>query len=391
MKILLIHNRYQRPGGEDTVFAAESAMLRQYGHDVVEYIDDNQFVDTMSKLSLAASTVWSRRSYSRITDILLQSRPSVVHFHNTFVRISPAAYYACQRLGVPVVQTLHNYRILCPNGFFFRDNKVCEDCLGKTPPWPGVQHACYRESSAQTAVVATMLTLHRMMKTWSTQIDTYIALSEFARQKFIVGGLPAEKIVVNPNFVFHDPGAVQNAGRYALFVGRLSPEKGVMTLLRAWRLLRGLPLKIVGDGPLGDQVRTFIEHEKLDQVELLGWKQAEAIWSLMKEAQFLVFPSTYYETFGMSMIEAFACGKPVITSRLGAMAEIVEENHTGLHFTPGDPADLAAKVAWAVAHPNVIMDMGQHARQRFETRYSPQQHYQRLMAIYDEAIERAKV
>jgi len=389
MRILLIHNHYQHSGGEDAVFAAESALLRENGHEVVEYTEDNQLINGMSRAAVAARAIWSRSTRRRLIKILRDIQFDVVHFHNTFPLISPSAYSACREAKVPVVQTLHNYRLLCPAATLFRDGQLCEACLGKTPPWPGVWHACYRESRSQTAIVAGMLTVHRWLKTWQEQVDIYIALTEFCRQKFIEGGLPSEKIHVKPNFVNPDPGLRKGNGHYALFVGRLSLEKGVRTMLRVWQGVKGIPLKIVGDGPLLDEVQAFVQKEKLESVEVLGRRTPADVTLLMKGAKFLVFPSVWYETFGLVAIEAFGCGVPVIASRLGAMAEIVEEGHTGLLFRAGDPGDLAEKVRWAVDHTDALRRMGENARRVYEEKYTKEKNYNMLLDMYEQAIRKA--
>jgi glycosyltransferase involved in cell wall biosynthesis len=386
MKIVLVHNYYRQSGGEDAVFAAEAALLRQKGHEVVQFTEDNRRINGIGQIAVAAHTIWSRPTRHRLLRVLRDVRCDVAHFHNTFPLISPAAYSACREAGVPVVQTLHNYRLLCSAATFFRDGGVCEDCFGKTPPWPGVLHACYRESRAQTTVVAAMLTLHRWFKTWQEQVDIYVALTEFARRKFIEGGLPAEKILVKPNFVSPDLGMRESEGSYALFVGRMAPEKGVRVLLQAWQGLQGAPLKIVGDGPLRDEVRAFVQEQKLECIAILGQCARQEVLTLMKGAQFLVFPSGWYEGFPITIAEAFACGVPVVASRLGAMAEIIEEGCTGLFFTSGDADDLSAQVQWAFTHPEEMAQMGRRARQEFQAKYTADRNYERLMAIYRKAL-----
>lgn len=301
--------------------------------------------------------------------------------------VSPSAYYASQEAGVPVVQTLHNYRLVCPAATFFRDGHVCEDCLGKTPPWPGVMHACYRGSRSQTAVVAAMLTVHRALKTWREQVDCYITMTDFTRRKLIAGGLPAEKVAVKPNFVHPDPGMKDGHGCYALFVGRLSPEKGLRTLLQAWQGIRDIPLKIVGDGPLLDEVRSVMQAQQLRGVEVLGTRTRQEVMDLMHGASFLVFPSEWYECFPVTLAEAFACGLPVVASSLGVMAEIVEDGRTGLHFKPGDPEDLAAKVEWAWGHPCEMTVMGREARHEYEQKYTAERNYQQLTEVYQMVID----
>ncbi len=386
MHILLVHNHYQQPGGEDAVFAAETSLLRQHGHKVIEYMEDNRRINQMNRVAVAAHTIWSRPSQHRLLQILRDTQCDVVHFHNTFLLISPSAYYACREVDVPVVQTLHNYRLLCPAATLYRNGRPCEDCFSKTPPWPALVHGCYHGSRAYTGVVVAMLAIHCWLKTWREQVDVYIALTEFSRRKFIEGGLPAEKIIIKPNFIDCDPGMREGNGSYALSVGRLSPEKGVGTLLQAWQCLKEIPLKIVGDGPLIDKVQTFVQTQKLERVEVQGRCTRKEVLATMKKAQFLVFPSEWYETFGRVAIEAFACGLPVIASRLGAMAEIVENGRTGLHFTPGDPEDLTAKVEWAWTHPQRMLEMGREARAEYQAKYTAERNYRMLMDIYQRAI-----
>jgi glycosyltransferase involved in cell wall biosynthesis len=386
MRILTIHNYYQQAGGEDVVFEGEASLLRQRGHEVVEYRQDNTQIHRLSRLVIASHAIWSRPVYRALQRLVREVEPDVAHFHNIFPLISPAAYYANRKAGVPVVQTLHNYRLLCPAATFLRNGQPCEQCLEKIAPWPAVLHSCYHRSYAQSAVTAGMLTVHRLLKTWRDQVDIYIAPTEFSRRKFIEGGLPAEKIVVKPNFVYPAPGCRAGSGGYALYVGRLSTQKGVRTLLQAWQQLSGVPLKTVGDGPLMGVVQAFAHtHAGLD-IEVLGQRAPQEVLALMQRAMFLVFPSESYETFGRVAIEAFACGVPVLASRLGAMAELVDEGHTGLLFRPGDSEDLATKVRWAVEHPEAIALMGAHARRVYEAKYTADVNYNSLINIYRTAI-----
>lgn len=396
MRILLIHNRYQQPGGEDVVFEAERSLLEQMAHVVTTFVEDNAGLNGMSALKVAVDAIWSREACTKIRRLFEKSKPDVVHFHNTFLRISPAAYDICKQARIPVVQTLHNFRLLCPAATFFRNQSVCEDCLGRIIPWPGILHGCWRGKS-RTAAVAAMLTVHRLLKTWHEDVDIYISLTEFARKKFIEGGLPAERIFVKPNFVMTDPLVVGNDRKstydgsgttpYALFVGRLSPEKGVRTFLLAWRSLKGIPLKVVGDGPLLNEVKASIKKEGLENVEVLGRLSREGVFSVMRKSQALVFPSEWYEGFPVTIAEANACAVPVIASRLGAMEEIVDDGRTGLLFEPGSHEDLAAKIRWAWDHPIEMAQMGRNARREYELKYTPERNYEMLMDIYQRAIE----
>jgi glycosyltransferase involved in cell wall biosynthesis len=387
MKILVAHNYYQQAGGEDQVFSSEAALLEAHGEDVVRWTKHNDAINQMSGLSAGCATFWNHRSATELGELIRRHRPEVVHFHNTFPLISPAAYYAARAGGAAVVQTLHNYRLLCPNALFFREGQACEDCLGKPIPWPGVVHKCYRGSRSASAAVTAMVAAYRALGTWRTAVDAYIALTQFSRAKFIQGGLPPGKIVVKPNFVHPDPGAGRGRGGYGLFVGRLSPEKGLQTLLNAWKSLGGeVLLKVVGDGPMAAAVQEAVASSA--GIEWLGRRQLQEVYSLIGEAMFLVLPSQCYETFGLTIVEAFATGTPVIAPRLGAMAELVQHGRTGLHFEPGDSLDLAAKVReFLAAAPPARARMRQAARHEYERKYTAEPNYRALMAIYHQACD----
>lgn len=384
MRILSVHNRYQIRGGEDECCEAEVKLLREMGHEVEVYEESNDRVASLSKLQLATRTIWSQGVYQAVRQQLAQRPYDVVHVQNFFPLISPSVYYAARSAKVPIVQTLHNYRLLCPNALFFRNEQICEDCTGKFIPYPGVLHGCYRNSSVASAGVAAMLAVHRGMGTWTTMVDRYITVSEFARQKFIAGGLPAEKIAVKPNFVHLVSEAGKGRGGYALYVGRLSVEKGLDTLLDAWEHIgHQIPLKIVGDGPLVDRVKDAAL--RLPGVEWLGRKPMAEVYDLMGDALCLVFPSKWYETFGRVAIEAFAKGTPVVAANIGAIAELVDSGRTGLLFQPGDPDDLLDKVKWVLANPEKVTQMRQAARSEFEAKYTAERNYEELINIYTQA------
>jgi glycosyltransferase involved in cell wall biosynthesis len=392
MKILVAHNFYQQPGGEDAVVHAETGLLRRHGHTVSTYLRSNAEITTdgfLSRWGLGLNTIWSHRSYREVIALIKSEKPDVAHFHNTLPLISPAAYWACSEAGVPVVQTLHNYRLLCPVATFYRDGHICEECMHHSLI-PGIRYGCYRNSRAATAAVSAMLNFHRWKGTWTEKIDIYIALTEFSRNKFIEAGWPADNILVKPNFVHPDPGVCDERRNYALFVGRFSHEKGIRTLLQAWEKLNRIPLKMVGDGPLAEEVHQARRGHQLKGVEIVGRRSRDEVFELMKGARFLVFPSEWYETFGMTIGEAFACGLPVLASRLGAITEIVEGGRTGIHFTPGDPEDLAVKVEWAWTHEKEMQEMGKEARREYEMKYTAERNYTMLMDIYRLAIERVR-
>jgi glycosyltransferase involved in cell wall biosynthesis len=389
LKIILVHNSYQQPGGEDVVFDQELQMLERAGHQVVVYRRSNNEIENLSavgRLALMKNIVWSSSTRQEFSKVLHEERPQLVHVHNTFLMVSPSIYSACQEADIPVVQTLHNFRFACPGANFFRNGKVCEECL-EDGLWRSVQHGCYRSSRVATAACALMLGVHRWLGTWSDKVDSFVALTQFSRQKLIAAGLPADQIHVKPNFVLPDPGRKCGDGEYALFVGRLSPEKGAKTLLSAWEQLPSpIPLHIVGDGPLRLEMEETIEKRGLANVHMHGQLSHAGVTSALKNARFLILSSECYENFPMTVAEAFSCGTPVLCSRLGAMQEIVTDGRTGIHFSPGEPADLAAKVRWAWGHPEEIAAMGRLARLEYESKYTEEKNHSRLMEIYHEAI-----
>jgi len=386
LNIISVHNRYLIAGGEDQVFESEARLLREYGHRVTQVEEQNIYPDSVSKkIGMAVDCVWSRRWHREFRELLLKSRPDVVHIHNLFPRISPSIYYACRRENVPVVQTLHNYRLLCAGAELYRDGKVCEECLDHSV-LRGVRYGCFQGSKLGTAVLTIMVDVHRRARTWSNMVDCYIALTEFSRRKYIAGGLPGDRIRVKPNFVLPDPGAKTGPGKYVLFVGRLSKSKGISAMLEAWKEMPGIPLHIVGDGPCREQVEAELKNGKLPSVVYLGRLPRSETLAEMKDARFLIFPSEWYEGFPVTIAEAFACGLPVIGSRLGAMEEIIEDGMTGLHFAVGDLQDFRKKTRWAWEHPVETEEMGRRARQRFEEKYTAQQNIRMLEEAYEFAM-----
>ncbi len=307
MKILQVHNFYQQPGGEDQVYFAESELLQRHGDVVEQYSVHNDSLDQKRGFHVALQTIWNGDSYRRIREVISRFRPEVVHCHNTFPIVSPAAYYAARAERVPVVQTVQNYRLICPAATLLRKGRVCEDCVGHFVPYSGVLHSCYRGSRAASAAVASMLTAHRLIGTWRKAVESYIAPTEFLKSKLVQGGLPAHKVAVKPNFLPSDPGPGPGDGGYALFVGRLSPEKGLATLLRAWRELQDLPLRIAGDGPLRDFVTA--QAKALPNVSVLGFQERSEVIKLVKAAALLVVPSEWYEGFPMTSSRLWDAGR----------------------------------------------------------------------------------
>ena len=388
MKLLLCHNHYQQAGGEDEVFAAESALLESFGHQVVRYAVHNDRIADTGRARLAVDTLWNRDSHRQIRRLIRRERPDVVHFYNTFPLLSPSVYYAARAESCPVVQSLHNYRLMCPNAIFYREGRICEDCLGKFVPWNGVLHKCYRGDRGASAVVASMLVGHRLLGTWKRTVDIYVAgMTEFVREKFRAGGIPVDRLVLKPNFVFPDPGEGDGDGGYALFAGRLSPEKGVATLLEAWaRLPEGRSLLILGDGRMAPEVEQAAARHP--GIEWLGRKSLDETYALLKRAAFLICPSEWYEAMPRVIMDSFAVGTPVLASKVGAMADVVHDGLEGLHFRTGDAEHLAERASWLFEHPDERSKMRAAARAEYLDHYTAEKNHEMLMDVYRRALAR---
>ena len=397
MKILLIHNYYRSdvPSGEDNVARAEEKLIRDKGGSVVTFNKFNDEFDSYSlwqKIYASKELIWSSKSYRQIKSLLKTEKPDIAHFHNIFYLISPSAYYACQEEKVPVVQTLHNFRFFCANGLLLRNGKICEDCIGRIP-WRSIFFGCYRDSKLYSLPVSLMEIVHHYFKTWNKMVDIYIALSEFSKRKFIEAGLPEEKIFVKPNFLLNSPQPLFENGRYIVFIGRLSPEKGVLTLIKGIKILQerskrfNLSLKIIGDGPQKEELMTKVRRYGIQKIEFLGRKRREECMELLKNSSFVVIPSICYENFPMTIVESFACSKPVVASKIGSIPEIIEDGKTGFLFEPGNALDFAEKVEWMFENEDACIKMGRNSRAEFERKYTAESNYALLMEIYRKAIK----
>ena len=392
VRVLLVHNRYRTsaPSGEDQAVANERRMLEAHGVEVSTFDRCNDDIDESSwaeKGALAVNTIWSRRSRLELQARLRSVRPDIVHVHNTFAMISPSIYGACRAEGVPVVQTLHNFRFFCPGGLFLRDGKPCEDCVDHSL-LESVRHRCYRNSVGATAAVASMLALHRTIGTYTRDIDLYITPTKFGRSKAIKAGIPESKVVVKPNFVPDPPRPGPGAGGYVTYVGRLTEGKGSETLVAAWRRLPSVRLKIVGDGAFRSGLEAIAKREALN-IEFVGMQPKNVVLDAMANAEFLVMPSECYEAFGMVIAESFACGTPVLASNIGSMGELVEDGVTGRKFTAGDPASLAHGVEAMLADKARLRDMRANARSYFDAHLTEDQNSSQLLQIYQDVLASA--
>lgn len=384
MKILLIHNRYKISAGEDAVVAAEQQLLQDRGHEIIPYFRSNHEIDRLplwQKAALLVRTTWSQQSYEAVRALIRQHRPEVAHVHNTLPLISPSVYFACDELGVPVVQTLHNFRLLCPAATLFRANRVCKACLNGSLR-PALRYGCYRASRVQTAAVARMLAVQRRRATYFSKIRAFIVMSEFHRRLFQQQGFPEERLFVKPNFFDRAAVPRHGSGEYALYLGRLAPEKGVHVLLQAWTAMPGQPLLIAGEGPERGALEEFTRARGLSGVRFLGHCPHERVDSLLRGAQFLALPSIWYEGMPVVLLEAFASGVPVLASRIGALAALITHGESGLLFEAGAAPSLAAAAKRLLAEPALRLRLGAGALSAFRQYYTASPNYARLMQIY---------
>ena len=393
MKILIVHNRYREPGGEDAVVQTEFNLLKSFKEDVRLYernnaeIDDHSFFERLKFLWQMGSC---RDSCGDLGRILREFKPDVVHFHNIFFMLTPAVYQVCVDENIPVVQSLHNFRLLCSNALFFRNNRVCEECFEHKNLWRGVRYGCYRNSRWMTALMVRMLENYWKKGTWIKDVDMYITATEFGRRKYIAAGIPSERIVVKPNIDREKVSMEQESqdGGYALYAGRLSPEKGVEVLLKAWRKKSLLPLKIAGDGPLTDQLKR--DAEGIPDLEFLGFVSSDRYQEYFKKAKFLIVPSLCYENFPRVVAEAYLYGIPVVASDLGGFPEIVRHQETGALFRAGDHDDLLNKIQWLMSQESERPLMRRKIHELYTTLYSERRNYETLKDIYARAIAREK-
>lgn len=370
MRILMIHERYRQPGGEDTVFETEAALLEAHGCVVERLVADNRSIDEdHNRLKLAVGAVWSAAEKAKVQAVVRRFRPDVAHVHNWFPLLSPAIHGAIRAEGVPVVQTLHNFRLMCLNGLFFRDGTVCDACSGARLPWRGVLRRCYRGHLGASATVAAMITAHRLRGTWQRDVDLFLALNEFSRRQFIAAGVPAEKLAVKSN-VIADPGVAAAAWDRpragAVFVGRLSPEKGIRDLVAGWQNV-GHRLTVIGTGPLEDEIRALASPE----VDVLGWCDPARVSSLLAGAAVVCVPSRCYEQAPMALLEATAHGVPVLVADVGIYGALAEREGFGLAVPVADPQAWRRQAIALLQDPVALAAKGHQARRWYHDHCSP--------------------
>lgn len=390
MRILLVHSAYQQFGGEDSVVKAETELLQQHGDDVRIYSRHNDEIKQFGGVQKALffpQTIYSWKTANDLEAVVKEFQPEVAFIHNVYPLISPAAYHKLHALGVPAVQVLHNFRPFCPNGFYYTQGRICEAC--KDGDYlNAVRNRCYKDSRVFSGLYAAMLGLNRMAG-MVQKISGFICLTEFFRIKMREAGVPESKLFVRPNFVDAPPLNGQTpANDYVLYMGRLSPEKGCRTLIRAFEQLPNVKLKILGSGPMEQELRDEVAQKGLRNIEFLGFKTGADKLTVLRNALCLVLPSEWYENFPVTVLEAFMAAKPVIASRMGGLPYIVEEGKSGLLFESGKPEELAKKIRRLVDHPQEAAQMGACGRALSETKYGPQQAYNNLMSIFSQVQSR---
>ncbi|RHP34970.1 glycosyltransferase family 4 protein [Lachnotalea sp. AF33-28] len=386
--ILIIHNHYKLAGGEDTVVENEAQLLRRHGYNVLLYTRSNCDIDSftvMDKLLLPFSSIFSWRTYREVSSILKQQNISLIHVHNTLSLISPSVYWAAFKYHVPVVQTLHNFRLLCPNATFMRAGKCCEECLEKGLH-TAVIHKCYRNSRLQTLLGAVILKVHRLLGTYRKLY--YICLSEFNKEKLLKVNRGKKHIVdisrvfVKPNFCLAHADIVpfENRKNYFVYIGRLEILKGIYLLLQAWRNVEGSELHLYGTGPEEEGVKEFIHIYGLKKVRLFGHTEHNTLMHDLSYAKALILPTQCYEGMPMSIIESYACGTPVIGSNIGNTNQMILEGYTGISFQYDSPEALSRAVQTLPAFNS--FDIFRH----YEEHYGAESNYKLLKRIYDHVI-----
>ena len=381
MKILILHNQYLIGGGEDVSTQAEVEMLRRHGHTVDLLLLNNNTIEHSAKWRVALEAVWSSKAYRTVLQRVRTEKYDIVHVQNFFPLLSPSIFFAAKKGGAKVFLSLRNYRLMCPNAQLFTHDAICRRCIGKTIPLPGVTHKCYRDSFAASMVVTTMLSVHNLLRTWQKKIDGFICISEFVKKQMIIAGMPESKLFRKYNFIFEDPGYNENPADNFIYVGRLSPEKGIGLLLKAFSSpeLAGRSLVIIGDGPLRSAVEAAAA--QYPNIRYLGALDLQTTSRHMGQAFYLLFPSRWHEPFGRTIAEAFACGTPVIAADAGAASELITVDYNGLLFVRDDLASLIQKIKQACQDEGYLQKR-RNARQSYLQRFTMELNYTQLLDIY---------
>lgn len=387
MRVLQIHNYYQIPGGEDTVVMNERKLLEAHGHTVIQYSRNNSEIRKLSKLKkilLPFTTIFNPKTYCDIKKIIKMEKIDVVHVHNTLNLISPAVYYAAVFCKVPVLQTIHNFRLLCPGATFYRDGIICEDCVtsGLTC---AVKHGCYRGSKAQTLVCVVSTWIHRMTGIYGKL--NYVCLTDFTKEKLLtLKQINADQVYVKPNFTY-DMHIQKKISDYYLFIGRIEEIKGIKILIEAFSQMPEKKLHIAGTGTELEKYRSLMEEKGYTNIRFLGFQESGALAKLLEGAKAVIVASQWYETFGLIVVEAFSARTPVIVGDIGNVAGLVDHSVNGLKFQYNDSEKLKEAVCKFEYLDNAAM--GENAYSKFKMYFSPEENYQKLMEMYSVIIHNA--
>lgn len=388
MIILQVHNFYRTRGGECSVVDIERALLEKHGHEVIPYYRDSRNIDKYGLLARARMLInvpYNKKVEMDLEATIHDVKPDVAHVHNVFPMLTAAVYKVLNRCGVPVVQTVHNFRFLCPNGQFYIHNHICEDCQ-KRSYFSAVKNRCMQDSILVSSAYAAAISYAWKTEILPNNIDRYIALNQFFAKRLINAGVPSSRIRVLGNFTDNFEKSVSLKQGYALYLGRLSREKGLHTLLDAWERVDSITLKIAGSGPLSKEIGELIANRNVSNVQLLGHVSGVEKTRLIKNAICMVVPSEWYENFPMSVVEAMSLGTPVIASRIGGLPDMVEHGVTGYLFKPGDVNELAKFINILFEKDNIVKQMSSQAMVVSQTKFNPTVHLKDLIDIYNDAI-----
>ncbi len=389
MKIIQIHNYYSTPGGECRVVEAEAELLSQHGHDVVPFSRDSQHIGDMplpNKVMTYLRIPYNKKIYRELIPFIKYHQPDIAHVHNVFPMLSPSVYVALKQCGLPVVQTLHNFRFLCPNGKFFVNRRICENCQSKGF-FSAVIKGCVRDNRLTSALYAAAIAHAWKSGNLPNNIDQYIALNRFVAEKMIDSGIPKRKMSICGNFIASESPSIADKKSYILYIGRLSPEKGIFTLLQAVSSLKGVTLKIAGTGPDEKYLQQHTHTQHGSHVEFIGHVSGQNKQRLIAEAICTIIPSECYENFPMTALESLSLGTPVIASSIGGLPDIIQPGLTGLLFEPGNHEQLAKCIQTLIDTPNKSTVMAKQAITLTASKFSPEKHYQQLMKIYQAASQ----
>jgi glycosyltransferase involved in cell wall biosynthesis len=392
MRVLSVHNRFRQYAGSDVVAETDEQLFAQ--HDAVarytRHSDEIASFGSWQKAFVGLQTLYSRRTVSDITELIGKFRPDIAYVHNVFPLISPSLYHVLHRHGIPSVHVLHDFRLWCPNSRFYVNGEVCESCLMGNY-WPAVRKRCVKGNVAQSALYGASLYLNRKGH-FTEKIGGYICLTEFAKNLLLESGIPEDKIHVCPNHIDTSSFTPQyGGGRFVLYLGGLYRDKGVMTIAKAFAQLPHIPVKFVGAGDAEPELQEYIHRHQLTHLEIVGFKNGQEKKEYLRNSLFTIMASQCYETFGLVVLEAFASGKPVVASAIGAIPHIVQDHNTGLLFTPQDADDLTGKVRWLYEHPEEIERMGRNARALVESKYDSRFRYAALHSIFQQVIQQSRM